>query len=81
MGESIAAKYERGVFKPLQPVEYAEGQEVVLSVEIPALAPAQAKAQLNQWGEVYAGLDSEKIAEIERLAVDRSHFLADRRGL
>jgi len=80
MGKSIQARFERGVFKPLQPVEYPEGQEVVISVETLALTPAQAQAQLSRWGAVYAGLTGEDVAEIERLALDRSHFIPDREG-
>jgi predicted DNA-binding antitoxin AbrB/MazE fold protein len=78
MSKSIQARYERGVFKPLHPVDYAEGQDVVISVETLALTPAQADAQLSGWGAVYAGLTGEEVAEIERLALDRSHFVPDR---
>lgn len=78
MGKSIQARYEQGVFKPLQPVEYPEGQEVVISVETWALTPAQAQAHLSRWGEVYAGLSSEDVSEVEQVALDRSHFVPDR---
>ena len=80
MGKAIPAKYERGVFKPLQAVEYPEGQEVVLSVEPLVMTPAQAQGHLSQWSEVYGGLTEEEIAEIEGLALDRSHFVPDREG-
>ena len=63
MGKAIPAKYERGVFKPLHPVEYPEGQEVVLSVEPLAMTPVQAQAHLSQWSEVYDGLTEEEIDE------------------
>ncbi len=78
MGKSIEAVYERGVFKPLDPVELKDGQRVSLSVEPLALAPDEAGAQLSKWAEVYAGLTDNEIDEIEQIAFDRSHFVRER---
>jgi len=76
--EPIDAVYEQGTFKPLEPVELPEGQRVTLSVEPRALSPAEAEAQLRAWHAVYEGLSEADIAEVEAMALDRSHFFRDR---
>lgn len=77
MAQTIEAVYEQGVFKPLQPVELAEGQKVMLSVEPEKrrLAPDEMLALAHK---VYEGLSEEDIAEIEAIALDRSNFLRKR---
>ncbi|HEY3245092.1 MAG TPA: antitoxin family protein [Phycisphaerae bacterium] len=72
---SIEAVYERGTFRPLTPVDMAEGQSVILSLEPIAMTPAQAEAQLAEWFRVYEGLSEQEIGEIERIALDRSRFV------
>ena len=33
MSKVIRARYEKGIFKPLEPIELEEGEEVVISIE------------------------------------------------
>ena len=42
MAQIIEAVYGHGVFRPLEPVEFAEGQRVALSVEPMAMSLAEA---------------------------------------
>ena len=78
MGKSIQALYERGVFRPLQPVELEDGRRVTLSVEPGPLSAQEAKCYLSRWREVYEGLSEADIAEVEAIATDRSHFMDSR---
>ena len=74
MADTVEAVFERGVFRPLDPVELPDGQRVVLSVApIPRNGPTAAE-QLNAWRAVYEGLAAEDIAEVERISQDRSYF-------
>lgn len=76
MEQTISAIYERGVFKPQQPVELPEGQEVTLAVT--ALGPSPPEVQLREWQRVYEGLSEEDIAAVEAIALDRSRFFGPR---
>jgi predicted DNA-binding antitoxin AbrB/MazE fold protein len=78
LAQLIDAVYERGNFKPLEPAKLPEGQRVTLSVEPMALTPEEAEAQLRAWHTVYEGLSDADIAEVEAMALDRSHFFRDR---
>lgn len=74
MDEPIEAIYEGGVFKPLEAVALPEGQKVSLTVEPVRLTPSEARAQLREWQKVYEGLSELDVADIESMALDRSHF-------
>jgi predicted DNA-binding antitoxin AbrB/MazE fold protein len=78
MTTAIQAVYERGVFRPLKPVELTEGQRVTLSVEPFVLSPEEAEARLQQWQQVYGGLSEEEVADVERIALDRRDFFRER---
>jgi predicted DNA-binding antitoxin AbrB/MazE fold protein len=74
MSQTIGAVYERGVFRPLEPVELPEGERVELAIS-PAggyLTPAEMEALA---GRVYEGLSEEEIDEIEAMALDRGRFI------
>ena len=71
MTYAVEAVYEKGVFRPLEPVALEEGQRVALSVKPQALSPAEADAKLRAWQEVYAGLSAEDVEEVERIALAR----------
>jgi predicted DNA-binding antitoxin AbrB/MazE fold protein len=68
--------YEKGAFKPLEPLELQEGPHVLLAVELQGLTPQAADAQLRAWQAVFEGLSEEDIAEVETMARDRSRFLS-----
>lgn len=78
MTQAIEAIYERGVFRPAEPVALDEGQRVTLSVEPLALTPAEAEAALNAWRAVYDGLSETDITEVEDDARDRRTFFTER---
>lgn len=75
MKQVIDAIYENGSFKPIEPskVHVAEGQRVKLVITERALPePLRLAAQ------IYEGLSGQEIDEIEKIALDRSHFFERR---
>ena len=72
MSQAVEAIYERGVLRPLQPLELAEGQRVAISLEPVALSPEEMQALASR---VYEGLTDEEIDEVEAIALDRSNFV------
>lgn len=67
------AIYENGVLKPLRDPGLLEHERVVVNVER-ARGEEDASSQLAAWREVYSGLSESDIAEVEAIALDRSHF-------
>jgi predicted DNA-binding antitoxin AbrB/MazE fold protein len=78
MSQTIEAIYQNGMFKPLNPVseEIAEGETVEITISEKRLTPEE---MLKLASQVYEGLSDEDIAEIERIALDRSNFFGDRK--
>ena len=80
MTQTIEAIYQNGIFKPLNPVseEIEEGEKVKLVVktesETEEVNPIMKLAE-----NFYEGLSEEDVAEIERIALDRSNFFGDRK--
>ena len=76
MTQTIEAIYQNGIFKPLNPVseEIAEGEKVTLVVELEEINPIMKLAE-----NFYEGLSEDDIAEIEKVALDRSNFFGDRK--
>lgn len=77
MTQTIEAVYQNGIFRPLGNVsaDFAEGEAVSLTVTERRLSPEE---MLELAGRVYEGLSDEEIAEIERVALDRSRFFDER---
>ncbi len=75
MHQVLQAVYEDGVLKPLGVLDLAEHQRVVVEVREPSEDDAEAK--LAAWHQVYAGLSEQEIAEVEAIALDRSHFMRE----
>lgn len=69
------AIYENGVLKPLQDPGLSEHERVVVNVE--RAEEEDASTQLAAWREVYSGLSENDIAEVEAIALDRSHFFRE----
>lgn len=69
--EVVEAVFQDGTFRPMRPVSsaIAEGQHVRLVVEVEAAPDILALASA-----VYKGLAEEEIAEVERIALNRSDF-------
>lgn len=70
----LKAVYENGIFRPLTPVsdDLADGQQVDLVVD--AADQNSENNILRLAANVYAGLSEDDIADIERIALDRSRF-------
>ncbi len=73
MDQDIEVVYRNGVLEPLEPLELAENQRVVITVHMPPAERAEQMLAMAQ--KVFAGLSDEEIAEIEAIALDRSHFM------
>ena len=67
----VNAVFENGVFRPLDPVHInvRDGDHVCLRIEGP-MKPTS----LDLASRVYAGLSESDIADIERIALDRTNF-------
>jgi predicted DNA-binding antitoxin AbrB/MazE fold protein len=76
MQQILNAVYEKGVFRPLQHPDIAEGQQVRLVVE--TSAPLSPDEILELAGQVYEGLSEQEIDEIEEIALDRKNFFGER---
>lgn len=76
MNQAVDAVYEHGTFRVLNtstpPLE--EGQRVRLIIEMPAETPEDL---LSIAAQVYDGLSSEVVDEVERIALDRHDFFGD----
>lgn len=75
-GETIEAVFERGVFRPLTPIDtmVSEGQHVRIMIE----QDRSVRNVLDLAAEVYAGLSEEEIDEVEQIATDRRTFFHGR---
>jgi len=67
--QTLEAVYENGVFRPLEKIEIAEGQQVRLIVE------TLPEDLLELAAQVYEGLSDK---EIEQIALDRRPFFGER---
>jgi len=68
------AVYENGVLKPLESIKLLEHQRVTIMIQLPMVEnPDQ---ELESWHQVYSELSDQEIKEIESIALDRSHFMA-----
>ena len=78
--ETIAAIYENGVFRPLDPVDgsVSEGQRVDLVVMPVAQTTLTPDEILALAASVYDGLSEEEINELEKIALDRSNWSTGR---
>ncbi len=76
MTKSLNAVYENGAFHPVGDahISLSNGDRVRLTVE-PIVQDA-GRDVLKLAANVYAGLSSEDVAEIERIALDRTTFFS-----
>jgi predicted DNA-binding antitoxin AbrB/MazE fold protein len=70
----LEAVYENGVFKPLESLKLPEHQRVMITIQLPPVE--NPNIELESWRQVYAGLSDADILQIESIALDRSHFIA-----
>ena len=78
MTQTIEAVYQNGMFKPLNDIsdEIAEGAKVKLVVETER-ENEETNPIMKLAENFYEGLSEEDIAEIEKVALDRSNFFGD----
>ena len=73
MDRVVEAIYEQGMLKPLEALDLSEHQWVRLTIH--DATEESPDEQLDAWQGVYDGLTDEEVAQIEALAIDRSHFM------
>ncbi len=73
MDQDVEVVYRNGVLEPLEPLGLAENQRLTITIRLPGTDRAQEILAAAQ--RVFAGLSDEQIAEIEAIALDRSHFM------
>jgi predicted DNA-binding antitoxin AbrB/MazE fold protein len=73
MERTVPAVYEHGVLTPLEPLDLAEHQRVIITIHGPA--PQRPNETLDAWQRVYEGLSEEEVAQVEAIALDRSRFM------
>ncbi|MDP2971202.1 MAG: antitoxin family protein [Deltaproteobacteria bacterium] len=74
MNSIFEAVYENGVLKPLESIKLLEHQRVTIMIQLPMVEnPDQ---ELESWHQVYFELSDQEIREVESIALDRSHFMA-----
>lgn len=73
MDRVVEAVYENGVLTPLEPLDLPDHLRVLITIQVPSTEGPEDAFQA--WGRVYEGLSEEDIAGIERIALDRSHFM------
>ena len=67
------AVYENGVLTPREPLNLPEHQRVLVIVQMPSMeTPEDA---LQAWQQVYQGLSEGDVSAIERISLDRHHFM------
>ncbi len=76
MTKNLDAIYENGAFRPIGDAEItlSDGTRVRLTVE-PVLLDS-GRNVLDLAAKVYAGLSDEDVADIERIATDRTNFFS-----
>lgn len=50
-------------------------ERIMPALEQELMTPQSTQDNLSAWAEVYAGLSDKEIMEVERLSLDRSHFM------
>ena len=75
MNQTIDAIFENGVLRPLQKIDIPEHQRVSITIDTSKKhAPEEI---LHLADQVFSGLTKEEIAEIEEIALNRSHFFRE----
>ncbi len=75
MRQTIKARYHDGVLQPLEPLALAEETEVQVTVD--TTVAVSADEILRRATQVYQGLTSDQIAEVETIALDRRQFFRE----
>lgn len=74
MSKTVEAVYENGVFKPVVPIDMPEHKKLFLVIEEETEVSAEI---LSLASNVYKGFSAKDIEDVEKVALDRSHFSRD----
>lgn len=74
MPKTIEAIFEGGVLKPMSPLNISEHKRATLIIEDEPEEPSDILSLVSM---VYNGLSPEDIGDIEKVALNRSHFSRD----
>lgn len=72
MQQIVEAVYENGIFRPREVPELSEGQEVQLIIQ--SKKKLDSDQMLKLAADVYEGLSTEQIQDVEQVALDRQDF-------
>jgi predicted DNA-binding antitoxin AbrB/MazE fold protein len=75
MRQTINARYHDGVLQPLEPLALADEAEVQVTVDTTAVVSAD--EILRRAAQVYQGLTTDQVAEVETIALDRRQFFRE----
>ena len=73
MEQDPEAVYSEGVLKRLEKLDLAENQRVHIVLSVPDIQDVE--QALQAWHEVYGGLPADEVAAIEKVILDRRHFV------
>ncbi len=73
MEQVLEAVYSEGVLKPLEKLDLAENQRVHIVLSVPDTQDVE--QVLEAWHEVYGDLPADEVAAIEKVILDRGHFV------
>jgi predicted DNA-binding antitoxin AbrB/MazE fold protein len=73
MDRVVEAIYENRMLRPLEALDLPEHQHVHITIHEPGTESPD--ETLPAWHQVYEGCTDEEIAQIEAIALDRSHFM------
>ncbi len=74
MARTLKAVFEKGVLKPLIPLNIPEHKKITLTIEEEEEEPSEI---LSLASMIYDGLTSKDINDVEEIALNRSHFSRD----
>jgi len=75
MRQPIKARYHDGVLQPLEPLALADEAEVQVIVDTEVAVSAD--EILRRAAQVYQGLSTDQVAEVETIALDRQQFFRE----
>lgn len=75
MRQTIKARYHDGVLQPMEPLALADEAEVQVTVDTTAVVSTD--EILQRAAQVYQGLTTDQIAEVETIALDRRQFFRE----
>ena len=76
MTKNLEAIYENGAFRPIGDAEITLSNGTLVRLTVEPIPPGSESNVLDLAAKVYAGLSNEDVADIERIATDRTNFFS-----